>query len=98
MKNKLFFPVISLLFACNSNQADLNTKAFDNNIRSLQELVNEGLISSESFYRVYQFSHGTDLESGLVLILPSSSCFNCFKDLNILLEYYYKQYCICRLN
>lgn len=89
MKNSLI-----LIFALLSSCSFFEKKAKDeknSEIRSLAELVNEGF-KADSAFRVYDFPNTNDFYGGLVLVLPSSSCFNCFEDLNLYLKEYFEIY------
>ncbi|WP_075350474.1 hypothetical protein [Algoriphagus marinus] len=85
MKSK---PVIlfSFILGCHSPQVEKNNLEMTE-IRSLSELINENL-NSDIFYKLYEFEAQND---GLIFILPNSSCFNCFEELNSSLKMYFDQ-------
>ncbi|MBA4301307.1 MAG: hypothetical protein C0433_14575 [Cyclobacterium sp.] len=88
MKNKLFV-LFSLALGCSSPQ-EKNQNFEMTEIRSLRELVNEGL-STDRFYYIKDLPEIKEKGEGLVLILPGSSCFNCFEDLNLFLKGYFSE-------
>lgn len=96
MKNKsLIIIFLFFQFGCEPAQEgsrDLN----ENTIKSLRELVNDGFVL-EPFYRIDVLPHYTNQKSGIILILPSSSCFNCFEDLNNYLKEYFLNFSTKRL-
>ena len=88
MKNRLII-FFSFALGCSSPQ-EKNQNLGIPEIRSLRELVNEGL-STDRFYYIEDLPEVKEKGEGLVLILPASSCFNCFEDLNVFLSIYFSE-------
>lgn len=88
MKNKIII-LLSFIIGCSSPQ-EKNQNLKNTEIRSLRELVNEGL-STDRFYNLIDLPEVKENGDGLVLILPTSSCFNCFEDLNEFLSVYFSE-------
>lgn len=84
MKNKLIFFIFIL--GCSSPKDEV-LQVMESEIKSLRELVNEGLII-DRFYILNDLPEVKEKEEGLVFILPASSCFNCFEELNMYLSTY----------
>lgn len=57
-------------------------------VKRFSDLLNSGL-NDDHFYKVDSITYYSKLKSGLILVLPSSSCFNCFEDLNKYLHEYF---------
>jgi hypothetical protein len=83
MKSKFFF-VFTIIIGCHSPQDETSSTEIIE-IRSLSELVNENL-ENDIFYKLYDFESKNE---GLIFILPNSSCFNCFEELNSSLKVYF---------
>lgn len=87
MRSNLKLVFFFFLFGCMSPQENMN---YDQNpeVKRLSDLLNSGL-NDDHFYKVDSITFYSKLESGLILVLPSSSCFNCFEDLNKYLHKYF---------
>jgi hypothetical protein len=87
MKNNQVLIVFWLFLGCSVEESKLDTpKEIPS---SLVELVNKGL-DSDLFYEVFSDKFSKD-ETSVLLIMPSSSCFNCFEELTEELEKFYKE-------
>ena len=87
MRSNFKLVLFFFLLGCNSPQVNMNN---DKNpeVKRLSDLFNSGL-NDDHFYKVDSITYYSKLKSGLILVLPSSSCFNCFEDLNKYLHEYF---------
>ena len=85
--NNLLILLICALLSC--EKIDNTGSEPIEEVKSLNSLVNEDFVEN-SFYNVYYDQVTSDFEKSLVLILPSSSCFNCFEDLNIKINSFFE--------
>ena len=86
MKNRTVF-LLALLTGCTSSLRDVDINV-DSEVKTLRELVNQDLHTNR-FYEVLELSESINMNDGLILVLPSSSCFNCFEELNEYLKEYF---------
>jgi hypothetical protein len=86
MKNRTVF-LLALLTGCTSSLRDVDNNV-DSEVKTLRELVNQDL-NKNRFYEVLELPESIIMKDGLILVLPSSSCFNCFEELNEYLKEYF---------
>lgn len=86
MKNRTVF-LLALLTGCTSSLRDVDINV-DSEVKTLRELVNQDL-NKNRFYEVLELPESIIMKDGLILVLPSSSCFNCFEELNEYLKEYF---------
>ena len=86
MKNRIIF-ILIFLTGCTSSKKEVDLNV-DSEVKTLRELVNQDM-NKNRFYEVLELPGSTKMKDGLILVLPSSSCFNCFEELNEYLKEYF---------
>lgn len=83
--------ILLLIIVASCSQYGDKTDGKDADVVPLIDLVNEG-ITLESNYQVMGFGNIGLKGKGVVFILPESSCFNCFEEVNIALSHFFEDY------